>query len=172
MAQMNISTEKKLIDLENRLAVAKGKRDRMVGSRGLIDADYCLWNGEAMRSCCIALGTMSNHLWWIYTCMCNRVTTLYSRKLTEHYKPAIMEKLKIIKKIINSIKKRERENSPWVPGRYFFLSTQKFSPGYLDKSIWIFLNRRLGVSWRPSVLRIQLVSTRIWVRPTYPRSVG
>ena len=41
-----------------------------------------------------------NHLWWslimweqrMYTCMCNWVTMLYSRKLIEHCKPAIMEK--------------------------------------------------------------------------------
>ena len=32
----------------------------------------------------------------MYTCMCNWVTLLYSRKLTEHCKPAIMEKIKII----------------------------------------------------------------------------
>ena len=30
--------------------------------------------------------------------MCNWVTVLYSKKLTEHYKPAIMEKIKIIAK--------------------------------------------------------------------------
>ena len=30
----------------------------------------------------------------MYTCMCNWVTLLYSRKLTEHCKPAIMEKIK------------------------------------------------------------------------------
>ena len=59
-----------------------------------------------MRSCCIALGTMSNHLWWstimwekrIYTYMCNWVTMLGSRKLTEHCKPAIMKKKKVLKK--------------------------------------------------------------------------
>ena len=46
-------------------------------------------------------GTWS-HLWWSMimwekknvTCMCEWVTLLYSRKLTEHYKPAIMEKIK------------------------------------------------------------------------------
>ena len=32
----------------------------------------------------------------MYTRMCNWVTLLYSRKLTEHSKPAIMEKIKII----------------------------------------------------------------------------
>ena len=64
MAQMNFSTEKKIMDLENRLMVAKGEGERVgwIGSLGLIDADYCLWNGLAMRSCCVALGTMSSHL--------------------------------------------------------------------------------------------------------------
>ena len=32
------------------------------GSLGLIDANYCIWNGQAMRSCCIAQGTISDHL--------------------------------------------------------------------------------------------------------------
>ena len=36
----------------------------------------------------------------MYTYMCDWVTLLYSRKLTENCKPAIMEKIKIIKKII------------------------------------------------------------------------
>ena len=46
MAQMNLSTEKKLMDLENRL-VAKGKEEGVgwTGNLGLIDADYCIWNG-------------------------------------------------------------------------------------------------------------------------------
>ena len=61
---MNLSTEKKMMDLENRLVVAKGEGERVrwIGSLGLIDADYCLWNALAMRSCCVALGTMSSHL--------------------------------------------------------------------------------------------------------------
>ena len=64
MAQMNLSTEKKIMDLENRLMVAKGEEEGvgLIGSLGLIDADYCLWNGLAMRSCCVALGTLSSHL--------------------------------------------------------------------------------------------------------------
>ena len=57
-----------------------------------------------MRSCCIALGTMSSHLGWsmimgekgMYMCICDWVTLLYSRKVTEHCKSAIMEKMKII----------------------------------------------------------------------------
>ena len=64
MAQRNLSTEKKIMVLENRLVVAKGEGEGMgwTESLGLIDADYCFWNGLAMRSCCVALGTMSSHL--------------------------------------------------------------------------------------------------------------
>ena len=44
---MNISTEKKLMDLEKRLLVAKGEKEGVgwTGNLGLIDADYCFWNG-------------------------------------------------------------------------------------------------------------------------------
>ena len=51
MAQMNLSIEKKIMDLENRPVVAKGdhkgEREEVewIGSLGLIDANYCLWNG-------------------------------------------------------------------------------------------------------------------------------
>ena len=62
MAQRNLSTEKKIMDLENRLVVTKGGGMGWMGRLELIDADYCLWNGLAMRSCCVALGTMSSHL--------------------------------------------------------------------------------------------------------------
>ena len=59
-------TEKKIMDLENRPVVAKGEKGRVgwIVNLALIDADYCLWNGLAMRSCCVALETMSSHLWW------------------------------------------------------------------------------------------------------------
>ena len=62
---MKLSTEKKIMDLENRLVAkgeGKGEGVGWIGSLGLIDANYCLWNGLAMRSCCVALGTMSSHL--------------------------------------------------------------------------------------------------------------
>ena len=64
MAQMNLSTEKKIMDLENRLVVAKGEGEGVgwTGSLGLIDADCCLQNGLAMRFCCVALETLSGHL--------------------------------------------------------------------------------------------------------------
>ena len=47
MAQMTLSTEKKIMDMENRLVVANGERDGMewTGNLGLIDANYCFWNG-------------------------------------------------------------------------------------------------------------------------------
>ena len=45
MAQMNLSTEKKVMDMENRLVVAKREGVGRTGNLGLIDANYCLWNG-------------------------------------------------------------------------------------------------------------------------------
>ena len=47
MVQKNLSTEKKLKDLENRLVVTKeeGERVGWTGSLGLIDANYCIWSG-------------------------------------------------------------------------------------------------------------------------------
>ena len=64
MAQMNLSTEKKFMDLENNLVIAKGEGEGVVwlGNVGLTDADYCLWNGLAMRSFCVALRIMFSHL--------------------------------------------------------------------------------------------------------------
>ena len=47
MAQMNISTERKLMDLENRLMVAVEEREGggWTGSLGFVYANYCIWNG-------------------------------------------------------------------------------------------------------------------------------
>ena len=44
---MNLSTEKQGMDLENRLVVATGEGEGggWTGSLGLMDANYCLWNG-------------------------------------------------------------------------------------------------------------------------------
>ena len=87
---MNLSTEKKIMDLENRLVVAWGEAERVGGIRslGLTDANYCSWNGFRMRSCCIALRTMSRYFHRnttmggkiMYTCMCNSAPMLYSGK--------------------------------------------------------------------------------------------
>ena len=44
MAQMNLSTEKKIMD-PNRLVVAKGEGVGWTGNLRLIDANYSLWNG-------------------------------------------------------------------------------------------------------------------------------
>ena len=42
---MKLSTEKKLMDMENSLVVAKGEGVGWTGSLGLIDANFCLWKG-------------------------------------------------------------------------------------------------------------------------------
>ena len=47
---MNLSTEKKIMDLENKLVVAKGEGEGegesgMDWESGLIDANYCIWSG-------------------------------------------------------------------------------------------------------------------------------
>ena len=55
---MYLSTEKKLMDLENRLVDTKGDGEGLgwMGCLGLIDADYCLCNGLVMRYCCVVHG--------------------------------------------------------------------------------------------------------------------
>ena len=55
---MSLSTEKKLMDLEKRLVVAKRERKSVgcTGSLGLTDANYYIWSRQEMRSCCIAQG--------------------------------------------------------------------------------------------------------------------
>ena len=47
MAQMYLSTENKIMVMENRHVVAKREREGVggTGNLGLIDANYCLWNG-------------------------------------------------------------------------------------------------------------------------------
>ena len=42
---MIFSTEKKIMDLENRLVFVKGEGVGWTGNLELIDANYCLWNG-------------------------------------------------------------------------------------------------------------------------------
>ena len=44
---MSLSTEKKLMDSENRPVVAKGEEEGVewTGNLGLIEQNYCLWNG-------------------------------------------------------------------------------------------------------------------------------
>ena len=61
---MKLSTEKKIMDMENRLVIARREVEGVggTGNLGLIDANYCVCNRKAMGSCYIALGTMSGHL--------------------------------------------------------------------------------------------------------------
>ena len=59
-----------------------------IRSLGLLNANYCSWNGFAMRSCWVTLRTMSRYLYHnrtksgkkMYTYKCNLVPMLYSRK--------------------------------------------------------------------------------------------
>ena len=46
------------------LLVVKGEVEGVggTGSLELVDANFCFWNGLAMRSCCVALGAPSSHL--------------------------------------------------------------------------------------------------------------
>ena len=64
MAHRNLSTEKKIMGLENRRVVAKGDGEGVGWTRSLalMDANYYLWSGLAIRSCYVALGTISSHL--------------------------------------------------------------------------------------------------------------
>ena len=90
---MNVSTEKKIIDLENRLVAAQREMEGVgeIRSLGLMDANYCSWNGFTMRSCCVALRTMSRYLHRnttmggksMYTCMCNLVPMLNRGKINK-----------------------------------------------------------------------------------------
>ena len=65
MAQMNLPTGEKQNHRhgEQTCSCQRGKGGSgMDGELGLVDANYGLWNGLAMRSCCVALGTISSHL--------------------------------------------------------------------------------------------------------------
>jgi len=45
---MNLSAQKRIMDMENRLVVAKSREEEgggWIGNLGLIDATFCLWNG-------------------------------------------------------------------------------------------------------------------------------
>ena len=88
---MNLSTEKKIMDVENRVVFAKGEGEEVgcIGRLGLIDANYCFWNELTMRSCCVALRTMARYLQCsmtmggkkMYTCKDNLIPLLYSGKI-------------------------------------------------------------------------------------------
>ena len=50
---MNLSLEKKMMDLENRLVVAKREGEGVggTGNLGLIDAECCLWISNEILLC-------------------------------------------------------------------------------------------------------------------------
>jgi len=45
-------------------AKGKGKGVGWIGSLGLVDANYCIWSGQALGSRFIAQRTISSHLQW------------------------------------------------------------------------------------------------------------
>ena len=66
MAQTNLSTQQNQTHRHGEQSCVyrggKGERVGWTGSLGLVDADYDLENGYAMRSCCTARGTLSSLL--------------------------------------------------------------------------------------------------------------
>ena len=62
MAQMNLSTENKIMDLGEETCGCQGGGGGIGMDWEFGDANYCLWNGKAIRSCFIALGTISSHI--------------------------------------------------------------------------------------------------------------
>jgi len=87
---MNIFTEKKIIDLENRLVASQGEREGVGGIRRLGSSDTT-WNGFTMRPCCVALRrcldtyivTEERLEKKLYTCNCILALMLYSRKINK-----------------------------------------------------------------------------------------
>ena len=95
MVQMNLSTEQKLMDLENRPVVAKGRGGGSgMGWESGVNGCKLLhleWISSGILLCSPG---KYGHLWWslmeenvrkrTYICVCDWVTLLYGRKLTEH----------------------------------------------------------------------------------------
>ena len=48
----------------NDLWLSRGRGGSGTGTLGLTNGNYCIWSAEAMRFCCIPLGTKSSHLQW------------------------------------------------------------------------------------------------------------
>ena len=101
---MNLSTEKKIMDVENRLVVTKGGGSGMDWENGVHGSK--LWPWEWISNG-ILLCSPGNSVWSLgiepdhvrkrmCTCMCDWLTLLCSRKLTGHCVPAITDKIKVI----------------------------------------------------------------------------
>ena len=62
-AQINLSIEQKQAYGEETFGCqGVGEGVGWSGNLGLVDANYCIWSEEAMKSCYIAQGTIFNHL--------------------------------------------------------------------------------------------------------------
>ena len=75
----------------------------------------------------------------VYICMCEWVTLMYGRKWTEHCKPAMMEKVKIIKKLRLLYSQQEvsyciRSSVPWNHDRW------KISWGRFQMKLYLWEN--------------------------------
>ena len=65
MAQMNLSTKQKHTHRHGEQTCGCQGGGGGMGwtvSLGLIDANYFIWRGEAVRSCCLEQRTLSDHL--------------------------------------------------------------------------------------------------------------
>ena len=122
------------MDLENRLVVAKGEGEgnRMDWESGVNRCKLLPWEWISNEILLYSTGDLSGHLWWsmmednvrkrMYICMCDRVSLLYCRKLTEHCKPTIMEKIKKLK-IFVSEPCFPKFLIDWGPGRNWQVET-------------------------------------------------
>ena len=119
---MNLSTEKKIMDMENRLMIAKRdglgtwvKRCRLLSLEWISNEILLCSTGNYVWSL-----TTEHDMWEkrMYTGMCNWITLLNSRKLTEHYNPTIVKK-----KIIIYKKKKPRKFTLSPPDLLILLET-------------------------------------------------
>ena len=63
---MGLSTEKELLDWKTGTWLPQGIAGDVGRTRslGIMGTNSCTWSGEAIRSYCIAWGTLSGLLWW------------------------------------------------------------------------------------------------------------
>ena len=103
MVQINLSTEKKLMDLENRSGCQRGEGGSGTDPEsGVNRCKLLLLEWISNKICCMALGTFylvtCDEAWWgimwekeyIYACVTGSLC--YTGEKWQHYKPTIIEK--------------------------------------------------------------------------------